>query len=400
MSVGPESNEIWWTAEEWLNWPEPDEYEDFVNGPIGWGNLPGDLIYRVLNVYKKATASCRVRHLCKTLSQINKHWCFALNQVVNRLEPHLGVKGSELDRLLNRFRNLEKIRLHACTDEPLLVFAQRPYTYVKVLDLQGCQEITDRGILSLGKLISLRHLDLTNCVRVSDDGLMVLTNLVSLRLLNLRIYWPALKVVEASFPPKEFTYVGFRALGQVLTLRELSLKGRMEVDDSMLVELVGLTSLTSLKLTSTKITNKGLHGIACLRSLVCLKMACTNVTDEGFANLVHLTALKSLRISSCLHMTDVGLEAVGRITSLSKLLIGNAPLIKDVGVSHLTALTKLRYLVLGYCSSVTSEGFKSLSSLQSLSQLGFKSCPRVVTKELIRLRAEIPWFLKLRIFCF
>lgn len=364
-----------------------------------WANLPGDLIYRVLTVYKNATASRMVTPLCKTLSQINKHWCFTLNHAVTRLHLRIGVKGTDVERLLNRFQHLEKIKFQSCTDESLFPIGRYPYTYVKVLDLQGCQDITDAGLLSLQSLTSLTHLDLTDCVQISDDGLMVLTNLLSLKFLSLRLCWPHPNPVETLPPLTEFTQVGFKAVGQVTSLMELSLKGRREVGDLMLMELSSLTSLTCLKLSSTNITNEGLHGISSLRSLVCLRIACENITDEGFTSLLDLTALTCLRISSCLRMTDKGMSAVARITSLSKLLIGHAPLLTDQGIGHLTALTNLRSLVLGYCGSVTTEGLKPLSSLQSLARLGFKSCPRVVRKDLIGLRTEIPWLLKLRVFC-
>jgi len=57
-------------------------------------------------------------------------------------------------------------------------------TQLKSLDLYNCS-ITDNGLSSLAKLISLQNLNLEYCYQINDDGLQYLTNLTSLYNLNI-----------------------------------------------------------------------------------------------------------------------------------------------------------------------------------------------------------------------
>eukprot|EP00803_Ostreobium_quekettii_P004348 evm.model.scf_29.10 EVM.evm.TU.scf_29.10 scf_29:177273-180998(+) len=399
-----QATDLWWTAKEWPDWlPSPKQRAE-TPSPLrepcsAWDCLPFDLIHRVLLIFKRLLGSRALRPACKALGQVNRHWHASLNREVTTLQLRGGIASKEFHRLLQRFKFLEKIRLQECRDGCLAVVGAYPYSFLRVLDLQGCHEVTDTSLADIRTLGHLKRLDLTNCVRLSDEGLQVLKSLTSLVFLSLRVSWSSKPATPESARLQEFTTQGFAALGRVTSLTELSLKGRKEVDDAMLAELTGLVSLTSLKLSTTNITDTGLGTLGQLRSLVSLRVACTNVTDDGFQHLTVLTGLHCLRMSNCLRMTDEGVDAIAKIRPLAKLLIGHAPMVTDSGLHSLSRLVNLRALVFGYCGSVTAQGMRSLEKLPCLSRVGFKRCSRVARKELITLRTEIPSFLKLKLFC-
>ena len=43
-------------------------------------------------------------------------------------------------------------------------------TKLKKLTLQGCPNLTDEALLSVGTMRGLRYLDISNCLKMSDEG--------------------------------------------------------------------------------------------------------------------------------------------------------------------------------------------------------------------------------------
>ncbi|CAD7702010.1 unnamed protein product [Ostreobium quekettii] len=256
--------EVWWTAREWPDWlPNIQQSEEAPrpgDPPNGWQCLPADVIHRILHVYKRELGSRVVRPACRILGQVNKHWHGALNAEVTSLQLRAGIPPGDISRLMRRFKYLERLRLQQCDQACLAAICAHPHSHMRVVDLQGCQEVTDEGLLRIGGLGRLQHLDLTNCVQVSDDGLQALTSLTSLRFLNLRVSWSGKTAAPVAACLRAFTPRGFSALGRLPSLTELSLKGRREVDDDMLLELAELSALASLKLSTTNITDRHCPG--------------------------------------------------------------------------------------------------------------------------------------------
>jgi hypothetical protein len=72
------------------------------------------------------------------------------------------------------------------TDVGLASLAELDLPELETLHLGHCDNITDRGLVHLGKIDSLTWLSLQDCPQISDDGLSHLTILKNLTGLDLR----------------------------------------------------------------------------------------------------------------------------------------------------------------------------------------------------------------------
>jgi len=152
-------------------------------------------------------------------------------------------------------------------------------------DLRWGGALTSVGLKSLGCLKRLTALAVR--VPLTYDvvrSLRPLTCLSKLHLQRVGYTRPTIK--------------GFRALGTLTALRELSMNG-IDIDDDSLRSISGLSRLRRLRLVHScgQITNTGLR---CLSSLGALAEVCLHpswsVTDEGLAYLRALPNLQSLYV--------------------------------------------------------------------------------------------------------
>lgn len=84
------------------------------------------------------------------------------------------------------------------------------------------------------------------------------------------------------------------------------------VTDAELKGLAALTSLTKLDLTDTKVTDAGLKQLAALKGLTGLNLSNTKVTDAGLNELVALKRLTTLTLVTT-KVTDAGAKAYERL---------------------------------------------------------------------------------------
>ena len=104
---------------------------------------------------------------------------------------------------------------------------------------------------------------------------------------------------------------------QFVLIAILALQGQQEpgklklppstTDEQLAVKLKGLTKLTSLNLSNTKITDAGLAHLKGLTNLEKLWLYKTNVTDAGLAHLKGFKKLNGLNLSFTL-VTDPQLQ--------------------------------------------------------------------------------------------
>ncbi|CAI5458035.1 unnamed protein product [Closterium sp. Yama58-4] len=106
--------------------------------------------------------------------------------------------------------------------------------------------------------------------------------------------------------------------------------------------LYKLPQLQDLDLSFAAIPDSALECIGSVSSLVSLKLGQTKVTDAGLAHLTRLSSLETLLLNGCKGVTSAGMVHVGRLTSLTSLWLAGTS-VTDDGLQQLTALTKLTH---------------------------------------------------------
>lgn len=215
-----------------------------------------------------------------------------------------------------------------------------------LLDLQGSQCLTDRGLLQLADLSCLEVAKLDNCHSLVGSGLLVFSS--SHR------------------------------------LHTLSLASCRRLTDEAIVNISHLRSLEALSLDGCRcLTNRSLSAIAGLYALRKLDLSqCDLITDDGLDHFEKLELLEELSLGWCRLITNAGINNLttqnGRSITLSSLRLARCA-ITDEGVSHLGRLLALKELDLNGCSKVGSEALgKTLKKLKDLQTLDVSYCPGIL----------------------
>ena len=145
----------------------------------------------------------------------------------------------------------------------------------------------------------------------------------------------------------------------------LDLRG-IQAEGDWLSHLSGLTSLETLVLSQTSISDAGLKHLSGLASLQGLHLSQTSISDAGLSHLSGLTSLEWLDLSQT-SISDAGLSHLSGLTSLQVLILSQTS-ISDAGLSHLSGLTSLEHLNLSQ-TSISGAGLSHLSGLASLEWL-------------------------------
>ena len=186
-------------------------------------------------------------------------------------------------------------------------------TNVTLLDLRGCQYLTDRGLLQLSNLNNLEIAYFDNCHSLSGRGLLALSNsnrLHTLSLINCR----------------RLTDEGIIHISNcLLSLEVLLLEGCRCLTDRSLAAISSLTNLAKLDLSlCDMVTDQGLHHLKQLRKLYSLSLGwCRKITDEGLNGLTshpeRAENLRVLQLARCTALTDVGIQYITRLSGLEFL---------------------------------------------------------------------------------
>lgn len=250
------------------------------------------------------------------------------------------------------------------------------------------QALQDEDLKQLTVLTELEHLDLKDCTTLSDKSLLYLTSLKSLRSLNLS---------RTSINGVGLNYLA--ALGQ---LKELNLSGCHWLNDMTSGHLKRLQQLTSICLDAPSdqpfedwmwrnelmqratssastsyfghqleelrggISDDGLRQILGLHNLQELSIQRTKITDAGARELTHLARLESLDISRTA-ITDAALESICQLKQLRKLKL-NFVAISDAGLRNLTKLERLEEIELRG-TPIGTIGIQALVALPRLRRL-------------------------------
>ena|GEM_PF-4350241 len=282
------------------------------------------------------------------------------------------------------------------TDEGLkAMVAELALKKIPGLSLNGCRQITDRGLAVVAELKTLAELNLANCRGITDAGIPALKDLVNLERLDFsrtRLTDAALKELP-SFPNLE-----------VLNLRYT------RITDGGLPHLARMTKLKSLDLGLTRITDLGLEELGRFPNLKVLTLAgCKQITDVGLKHLKSLAGLNSLNVGYNRKITGSGLNGqtelvmldlsytrfsdgtstvLEKMSQIERLYIPQTP-IRNATMKRLQSLTRLREIDLSGCEHFNDVGIMYLKTLKGLKKIdlqGSKCSARAVGK----LKAALP----------
>ena len=146
------------------------------------------------------------------------------------------------------------------------------------------------------------------------------------------------------------------------------------VTDSDMQLLAQLSHLSSLDLSMTRITDRGLQQLKSAPAITELNLYyAEQITDEGLAAIKGWKHLKKLNVRGT-RMTDATLEHAASVPTLEVLDVGYAQ-VTDVGLDHLGALTNLKELALGG-NKLTDAGLQSIRHLTALTRLDLAGSQR------------------------
>lgn len=203
----------------------------------------------------------------------------------------------------------------------------------------GNSLITDAGLETVKTLTKLRRLTMTS--KATDAGFARLAGLTELRELDLSLNLSDLSLATAgNFTKLErlslfgnYTDRGFEHLEGLTELRELSTFGT-KVQGHGLKNLSGATKMNRVSLTSGPTDGKNLVYLKEFKELKSVSLfAAGNVHDDDLQHLSTLTSLVSLDLRSTA-VTDKGLPHLYGLTNLQFLSI-NGSKITPAGVAQL-----------------------------------------------------------------
>ena len=176
------------------------------------------------------------------------------------------------------------------TDAGLKHMAASLRTSLVSLDLTLCDRLTDQSLLYIAQLRELTDLSLNKCQGLTGPGLRHLASLPKLATLDLG-----------------------RGIGDHA---DFISRQRHVIHDHDPVPISRITTLFSLRLGGTAITDAGLAMLSCdLPALKTLHVeSCQRITDEG---LQHLAGLTTIGLGLCTGITDRGVRFLAEVACVN-----------------------------------------------------------------------------------
>ncbi|XP_071340975.1 uncharacterized protein [Trachinotus anak] len=255
----------------------------------------------------------------------------------------------------------------------------RAFTALKHLSLVNSPLITDSGLSILSSLVRLQYLNLASCSKLTDSCLQHIRGLKNLCFLSL----DQTKVTDAGMvlylqsAPSCLSQLSLNQTAVteatlvvlptcVPQLRLLSIKQTKVEDVSALAEL---SSLQTLNLDGTGVTEVSLKYLATLPSLSSLSLAGIPVADGNHAlQIISGLKLTHLTLPGRHSVKDSGLSYLSDLSLLSELDLTDYTQVTDQGVKQLSNMMRLKKLSLSN-TQVTDAGLPSLCGLQELQEL-------------------------------
>ncbi len=190
---------------------------------------------------------------------------------------------SMIARVVSEFPNLKVIHFTQrgrLSDDGLAQLSK--LDKLEVLDIAGCWEVTDAGLVHLKEFPHLKQLSLPHTI--SDAGLIHIENLTELEKLTTD-HWRGPPITDA----------GLAHLKKLRRLKHLILNG-LDTTDAGLAELKQLPDLAVLEFGRMPVGDAGLVHVGQLQNLNYLDLSQSEVTDAGIDRLVGLKQLRVLKL--------------------------------------------------------------------------------------------------------
>ncbi|XP_073508371.1 F-box and leucine-rich repeat protein 13 isoform X2 [Phyllobates terribilis] len=234
--------------------------------------------------------------------------------------PHLS---DAAFKILAQGRKLVKIRIEGnsrITDGSIKAISRSSpnLTHIYVAD---CQKITDISLKNLASLKNISVLNVADCIRISDPGVR--------------------QVVEGPSGNK---------------IRELNLTNCLRVSDLSLLRIAQKChNLNFLSLRYCEnVTDSGIELLGNMTSLISIDISGTNITDQGLMALGAQSKIRELSVSECLGVTDIGIQ---KFCHQSK---------------------DLEVLDISHCLQVTNNTIKTIAfCCKMLTSINISGCPKI-----------------------
>lgn len=168
--------------------------------------------------------------------------------------------------------------------------------------LQGTK-VGNAGLVHIGRLGGLKVLNLDGCRNVTSEGFWALGGIANLRSLWIR---------DTALSDSDLA-----ALSGLPNLTRLEI-GRTEVSDDGMKYLKRMPGLKALGLSRTRVSDAGLADIGQISNLEELEINDTPVTDDGLRHLLNLTKLKVLGVAGT-GVSDISPARLRQLLPNSKL---------------------------------------------------------------------------------
>lgn len=302
-----------------------------------------------------------------------RDWRRVVSYGVAEFSPRFPEK---IQRATDVFPNIIKVSLGKCVpfnDDSMCTLLD--IVNLQVLDMTGCEMITDASVKKLATLRRLTWLSLRNCIKITDEGVLALCGCPIRNMAYFTIHeWERKfessskrsSFASAPAPPLQFldlsgctllTEISTKAIARNLkSLTELRLGGCnrvVSVSDDMLAPLQNCEKLHALDISGcVTVTHDGLHPL-----------------------LIHLEQLKHLNLWNCLRLTSESLANLPATRKrLTELSLRGCHGITDVACAYISSLVHLARLDLRSCEKIQGHGLKQLKNLQYLKELNMKGC--------------------------
>jgi len=290
--------------------------------------------------------------------------------------------------MLASFPSLEELDLNArVTDRGMVHVAQ--LKSLKRLYFPMQTKVSSAGLQHISKLTALEELYLGQ--GIGDAGLAHLRGLPHLTYLCLygpgftdaaMVYVkevPSLRIFSVHENLSRITDAGLVHIAELPNLELLCVGGMRGITDAGIAHLTKMRSLRKLDIGSSRVTDKGLGYLKQIKTLEHLDLPQDqyNISDAGLAHLAELSNLKVLHVSRLhyggrdrnkIYYTDAGLAQLSKLRSLEELVVGSIG-VTDAGMDHIAKLTNLKKLFMFGCDNVTDKGLARLTTLKSLKDL-------------------------------
>ncbi|XP_055468567.1 dynein regulatory complex subunit 6 [Psammomys obesus] len=283
--------------------------------------------------------------------------------------------------------NLKKIRFEGnkrITDA-CFKYVDKHYPSMNHIYMVDCKALTDSSLKSLSGLKQLTVLNLTNCIRISDFGMKQFLDgpaSMSLRELNMT---NCFLLSDSSI---------IRMSERCLNLHYLNLRNCEHLTDVAVEHIAGMSSLISVDLSGTSISNEGMSILTKHRRLKELSLSeCFNITDTGIRTYCKISmCLEHLDVSFCTQLTDETIRTIAifctRITSLN---VTGCPKITDAGLEILAAKCHyLHILDISGCILLTDQVLQDLQmGCKQLRILKMKFCRSISLVAANKMASEV-----------